>query len=110
MLMAISHTSHEDPDRWFGLSTDTKPSGNIQIGSWFDETDTQHGFVYDGAAWARRETVVVEQAAKSIVVKEALSTDDLLGEIVRQLKIQNAQLALVTGEELGETDIPAEVR
>lgn len=33
------------------------------------------------------------------------SLNELLGDILTQLKIQNAHLALVTGERLGETDI-----
>ncbi len=106
--MAITRTTHEDPDRYFGLAKDAKPSGNIKIGSWFDETDTKRGFVYDGTAWFRRETVVVEQADE-LVVEKALGTDELLAEILTQMKIQNAHLALVTGEDLGEADIPVEV-
>ena len=50
----------------------------------------------------------MDQAA-SITVAGVLATNELLGEILTQLKIQNAQLALVTDAELGEADIPAEV-
>ena len=98
--MTITRTTHEDPDRYFGLAKDTKPSGNIQIGSWFDETDTGRGFVYDGTVWVRREIVVGEQAA-NITVGKALGTDELLGEILTELKIQNEHLSLAS-------DVPTE--
>ena len=108
--MARTDTSHERVTRFFGLSTDTKPT-NAMIGATFYETDTRKEFIYDGS-WTRNKTVVVEQLA-SVAARELLltkSTDDLLSQIVTQLKIQNAQLAMITGEELDETDIPVEVR
>jgi hypothetical protein len=88
--------------RFYGLSTDTKPS-NVMVGSTFTETDTQKEFVYDGADWVRDKTVVVEQIGV-VEVNEVRATSVLLGEILTQLKIQNAHLAMVTGEELGELD------
>ncbi len=104
--MAVTDTdSHQHIPRFFGLSTDTKPTG-VPIASTFTETDTQEEFVYDGS-WTRDKTVVVEQLA-TVAARELLltkSTDDLLGEILMQLKIQNAHLAMVTGEELDGTDI-----
>ena len=96
--MVVTHTTHEEPVRYFGLSTADKPSGNITVGSLFIETDTKRGFVYDGSSWLRDATAVVEQLDK-LVVEKALSTDELLGEILTQLKINNAHLALITGEE-----------
>ncbi len=104
--MAIIDTSHEFITRFFGLSTDTKPT-SAMIGATFYETDTREEFVYDGA-WTRSKTVVVEQLA-TVAAKELLlakGADDLLAEILIQLKIQNAHLSRMTGEELDETDIP----
>jgi hypothetical protein len=103
--VARTDTAHENVTRFFGLSTDTKPT-NAMIGATFHETDTRHEFVYDGS-WTRDKTVVVEQLA-TVAAKELLlakATDGLLAEILTQLKIQNAHLARVTGEELDETDI-----
>ncbi len=94
--------------KFLGLSTDTKPL-KAPIGSSFYETDTKFEFVYGGAEWIRTKTVKVEQAG-AVEVKEVRSTTAVLDEILTQLKIQNAHLAMVNGETLGETDIPAEVR
>jgi len=101
--VAITDTSHEFITRFFGLSTDTKPV-SAMVDSTFTETDTQKKFVFDGVNWTRIPTEVVEQVG-AIAVKDLLSTDDLLGEIVTQLKIQNAHLALVTGDEINEEDL-----
>lgn len=38
------------------------------------------------------------------------TTSDLLGEMVGQMKLQNAYLSAILGEVLDETDIPVEVR
>ena len=58
--MAVTDTdSHQHIPRFFGLSTDTKPTG-VPVASTFTETDTQEEFVYDGASWARDKTVVVD--------------------------------------------------
>ena len=105
--MAVTDTSHERITRFFGLSTDTKPT-NAMVDSTFTETDTQKEFVYDGANWTRSQTVVVEQVG-AVNVNEVRATSVILDEILTQMKIQNAHLAIVTGEELGEADIPAEV-
>ncbi len=96
--MAITDTAHDSTliTRFFGLSTDTKPE-SAMIGARFYETDTKHSFVFDGE-WRRGEQIVVEQAA-NLVVGKALASDELLGEIRDLLKIQNAHLALITGEE-----------
>ncbi len=102
--MAVTDTdSHQHIPRFFGLSTDTKPTG-VPVASTFTETDTQEEFVYDGADWVRGNTVVVEQAG-TVTVGEVRATSVLLGEILTQLKIQNAHLEMVTGEELGELDV-----
>ncbi len=107
--MAVTDTAHDSTviTRFFGLSTDTKPE-SAMIGATFYETDTKHGFVFDGE-WRRGEQIVVEQAA-AVVVEKIPTTDELLSEILTQLKIQNAHLSIVNGEVLDETDIPAEVR
>ena len=102
--MAITDThSHEHTTRFFGLSTDTKPS-NVVVGSTFTETDTQEEFVYDGANWFRDKTVVVEQVG-AVEVKEVRATSVILGEIRTQMRIMNAHLALITGEKLTEEDL-----
>lgn len=36
---------------FIGLSTDTKPTNDVIIGSTFYETDTKAGYIYDGAEW-----------------------------------------------------------
>jgi hypothetical protein len=103
--VAVTDTSHGRITRFFGLSTDTKPT-SAPVSSTFTETDTQKEFVYDGVNWVRDKMVVVEQLA-TVAARELLltkSTDDLLGEILTELKIQNAHLAIVTGAELDETD------
>ncbi len=38
------------------------------------------------------------------------TVSDLLGELLVQMKIQNAHLSVITGESLDEMDIPVEVR
>ena len=102
--MAISDTAHDKTliTRFYGLSTDTKPL-KAMIGARFYETDTKHGFVFDGE-WRRTEQIVVEQA-DAVVVEKIPTTDDLLGEILAEMKIQNAHLALITREgDLDATD------
>ena len=42
--------------RYFGLSTDTKPTENIKVGTRFFETDTGDKYIYTGSAW-----VVIEE-------------------------------------------------
>lgn len=102
--MTVTDThSHEHLTRFFGLSTDTKPGG-VAVGTTFIETDTQEEFVYDGANWFRDKTVVVEQVG-AIEVNEVRATSVILGEILTELRIQNVHLAMVTGEELDDTDI-----
>lgn len=101
--MAVTDTSHERITRFFGLSSDTKPT-NAMVGSTFTETDTQEEFVYDGANWFRDKTVVVEQVG-AVEVKEVRATSVILGEIRTQMRIMNAHLALITGEKLTEEDL-----
>jgi hypothetical protein len=101
--VAVTDTSHGRITRFFGLSTDTKPT-SAPVSSTFTETDTQKEFVYDGVNWVRDKTVVVEQVG-TVTVGEVRATSVILGEILTQLRIQNAHLAIVTGEELDDTDI-----
>lgn len=37
--------------RWVGLSTDTKPTTDVPVGSLFYELNTGQGFIWDGANW-----------------------------------------------------------
>ena len=39
------------PKAFYGLSTDTKPTVGIPVGSTFLETDTQNPYVFDGINW-----------------------------------------------------------
>ena len=97
--MAIVNQTH-DPGkvpRFLGLSTDTKPVDNTTIGATFYETDTKHEYIY-ADDWVPTKQVTVEQVAP-VIVEEVPTTDELLGEILTQLKVQNAHLALITGEE-----------
>jgi hypothetical protein len=98
----ITDTAHERVTRFFGLSTDTKPT-NAMIGATFYETDTRHEFVYDGS-WTRGKRVTVEQAG-IVVVAEERNTTVILDETLVQMKIMNAHLALITGEKLTEEDL-----
>ena len=102
--MAVTDThSHEHLTRFFGLSTDTKPE-KVAVGTTFIETDTHQEFVYDGANWFRDKTVVVEQVG-TVTVEEERNAAVILGEILTQLRINNAHLALVTGDEINEEDL-----
>ena len=47
--MAVAKTGRIDT--YVGLSTDTKPTSNVQTGSTFLETNTGAEFVYNGSAW-----------------------------------------------------------
>lgn len=106
--MAVTDTNRDPAllPKFFGLSSDTKPA-RTPIGADFYETDTKRRFVFDGAEWFRRETVVVEQL-EAVEVEEIRSTTVILEAILTQLQIQNVYLSRVTGEELDDTDIPAE--
>ena len=103
--MITDTDSHQHIPRFFGLSTDTKPTG-VPVGSTFTETDTQEEFVYDGANWTRDKTVVVEQVG-SVTVNEVRATSVILEEMLTELRIQNAHLAMVTGETINEEDLDA---
>lgn len=76
-----------------GLSTDTKPT-DVPAGSRFFETDTRLGFIFDGRAYVADEKI-----------DSAAATNILLAAILTALNINNAQLALVTGEELDEANV-----
>lgn len=101
----VTDTAHDAAliTRFFGLSTATKPA-SAMVGATFLETDTRKAFVYDGAAWVRDQTVTVVQAGP-VLVTEVLATDDLLSQILVELKINNAHLALITGDEWNEEDL-----
>jgi hypothetical protein len=84
-----------------GLSTDTKPTAaDVPVGATFLATDTRHAFVYNGREWGRDKATEVEQAPQIEVVKT-----DLQAAVLVQLKIQNAHLALVTGEKISEEEL-----
>lgn len=101
--MTVASTGHHFPTRFIGLSTDTKPE-NAMIAATFYETDTRHEYLWDGADWKRSATEAVEQIA-AVEVKDTAITNDLLNEILTQLKIQNAYLSLVTDEALEDTEV-----
>lgn len=106
--MARSDTGHHFPTRFFGLSTDTKPT-NAMIAATYYETDTKHELVWDGADWIRSATEVVE-AIGVVAVKEERDILSVLDAILVQLKIITVHQSRQTDEELNETDIPNEVR
>jgi|GEM_PF-5445444 len=39
------------PQEFIGLSTDTKPTTDVPVGSTFYEADTKNGYIWDGSAW-----------------------------------------------------------
>jgi len=49
--MAITLQPLAQLKRWYGLTTDTKPTTDVQIGSEWIETDTLKKFVWTGSAW-----------------------------------------------------------
>ena len=102
--MTITDTNRDPAllPKFFGLSTDTKPT-KAPIAATFYETDTKHGFVF-ADEWVRSEQVTVEQAA-AVVVEKIPTTDNLLGEILTQMKIQNAHMALITKWDGMEEDV-----
>lgn len=103
--MTVTDTNHDEAlrPRFLGLATDTKPA-NTMVGASFLETDTGVDFVYDGAAWVNVALVKVVQTAP-VIVTEVLATDTLLDEVLLELKINNAQLALITGSEITGEDV-----
>ena len=40
------------PEEYIGLSSDTKPTSNITVGSTFFETDTSNVYIFNGTAWS----------------------------------------------------------
>ena len=105
--MAITDTGHDSTKitRFYGLSTDTKPVATAaMIGATFYETDTKHGFIYDGVVWNRSEQFVVEQAA-AITLNDILTTNSLLANILIEMRINNMHQAVITGDVLTEEDI-----
>ena len=105
-MAVTSATSSPDVlPRFQGLSADSKPDSQ-PVGAKFLETDTRKEFIYSGTDWVRIGLTTVEQA-EAIAVKPLLDTDTLLVEILAELRINNAHLALVTGDEIHEEDIDA---
>ena len=49
-VVRIRATRKHNVREYLGLSTDVKPT-DCDAGSTFLETDTKHGFVYDGTRW-----------------------------------------------------------
>lgn len=94
--MAITNSTHDPAllPRFYGLSTDTKPTGN-PVGSTFGETDTGKDFLYSGTEWIRLGLTTVEQA-EAVVVEQVQTTDEILAEMLVQLKIQNEHLSLAS--------------
>jgi hypothetical protein len=45
---------YDTQTRYVGLSTDTKPTVGILVGSEFYETDTGKTFIYSGSAWIQK--------------------------------------------------------
>ncbi len=103
--MTVTSTGHHWPTRFLGLSTDTKPD-DAMIASTFYETDTQHEFIWDGSDWVRDKAVKVEQ--DTVEVAEERNATSILDEVLMQLKINNAHLAIITGERLAEEDLDAD--
>ena len=67
--MAITDTAHNSAiiTRFFGLSTDTKPS-NVMVGADFYETDTGIVFRFDGSSWfTLTRTAAPESPARSVI-------------------------------------------
>ena len=97
--MTVTLVSHSRT--YQGLSIDTKPTApDVAVGSRFLEEDTRHEFVYDGREWGRDKAIEVEQAPQIDVLKT-----DLQAAVLVQLRIQNAYLALITGEQINEEDL-----
>jgi len=44
---------YEHQNKFIGLSSETKPTVNVLIGSTFYETDTGRTYIYTGITWAR---------------------------------------------------------
>jgi len=51
--MAVTQVT-TPPIEMYGLSTDTKPTSNVPVGSTFYETDTKTNYVYSGSAWGQK--------------------------------------------------------
>jgi hypothetical protein len=48
--VAVTQVS-SPPKELFGLSTDTKPTTNVPVGSIFWETDTKKKYLFSGTEW-----------------------------------------------------------
>lgn len=42
---------YEGHIEYLGLSTDTKPTEGVEVGTEFYETDTGYTYIYSGSAW-----------------------------------------------------------
>ena len=81
-----------------GLSSDTKPVTDIPAGTKFLETDTQLLYVFNGTSWIS----VTEANFKDVIAR------DLLEGILNQLKIQNAYIGSMMGDDLKTEDVERE--
>jgi hypothetical protein len=50
----------KDIDGYIGLSSDIKPTTNVQVGTVFYESDTSEKFIYSGTDWFGEDTIVFE--------------------------------------------------
>ena len=50
----------QNPLKWSGTSSDTKPSSSVGVGSEFYETDTGHTFEWNGSAWKQKSPEIDE--------------------------------------------------
>ncbi len=42
-------------EKYIGLSTDTKPTENLEVGTEFYETNTGDTYIYTGSAWTKKD-------------------------------------------------------
>jgi len=71
--MAVTDTGHDVTriTRFYGLSTDTKPT-NAMVGATFHETNTRHSFVWTRSAWVASEAVRTEDPNQKAAFGELL--------------------------------------
>lgn len=53
-MVNLTYTSGTGYCEYAGLSTDTKPTEGVGVGSIFLEVDTGKVFIYSGAAWVEQ--------------------------------------------------------
>jgi len=64
-------------NRFIGLSTDTKPTTNVEAGATFFEYDTQNLFLYTGANWTLKTPSDLLTVTNIINLKQAAASYDL---------------------------------